>query len=316
MSFRHIFSADNHNQALSLDAYLRSIAFELEAAGVDSPRLSAEVILAHTMGCDRQELLKRIILQPETRLSPEQIFASRELAARRANGEPVAYLTGVKEFYGRCFSVDPAVLVPRPETELLVDLALGHARQIKDNHHPIFADFGTGSGCIAISLALELNDWQGLALDISPAALSIARRNALANKAEGLYFMLADFMCSPLMDKSLDLIVSNPPYISEAEYAELSLEVRNFEPKKALVPSVSQKHTSTSLPASGLEHAQAVIGQAERVLKPGGILLLEIGCSQGELLRCMLAGSPWREISIHKDLAGHDRALQATKKHD
>ena len=323
----------------------------LQESGVDSPRLSAEVLLAHALGLDRGELLKRLILAPDAPLTEEERLRAEELVARRAKGEPVAYIVGVKEFYGRDFTVSRATLVPRPETELLADLALEEARRRPADQGGLFADFGTGTGCIAVTLALALPCWRGLALDISVDALLTARANARRHNARNLGLLRADFTLPPLAPARLDLLVSNPPYVSEEEYAALDREVRDFEPKSALVPAPPQTGDSAARPhppagtaalpghraggdvgiaatgqtdcgffspggASGLEHAISIVTSATRLLKSGGLLLMEIGHAQGRPLLAALDPNAWSEGAVHKDLAGLDRVLAARKRAD
>ncbi len=325
--------------------YLYYATARLKTAGVDSPRLSAELLLAHALGLTREDLVKTLILQPDMPLPGEALELARELTARREAGEPSAYLTGVKEFYGREFAVTPATLIPRPDTETLIETALAFAREYEavalpltfeceaSTHSPAcaqeghgstpapfaFVDLGTGSGCIAVTLALELGErWHGTAVDISPAALDTARENAARLGAANLDFLEADFT-KPLFDNaSLDLVAANPPYVSEAEYAQLSPEVRDFEPKSALVPAVAN--------ADGLEHERILIIEAARILRPGGLLLLECGCTQGDaLLQCVsdsnaggeslpLETKPaWLDARILPDLAGLPRVLYAVR---
>lgn len=299
--------------SFDLQALLTSFVLRLKQSGTDSPRLSAEVLLAHALGLERYDLLKRLILEPETEISDEELRQAEGFVARRANGEPVAYIVGVKEFYGRDFDVSPATLVPRPETELLVELALEEAARLALDHGGLFADFGTGTGCIAVTLALELPRWRGLALDISNGALRVARANARLHEANNLLFARADFTAPPLAPDSLDILISNPPYVSEKEYAALDREVREFEPKPALVPALSPANPASPEPASGLEHVRAIINEAKRLLKPDGLLLMEIGHSQGSAVFDALSRSGWGEGILHKDLAGLDRVLIARK---
>ena len=299
--------------SFTLQALISSFALRLRQSGTDSPRLSAEVLLAHALGLERSDLLKRLILEPETGISDAELRRAEGFIARRAKGEPVAYIVGVKEFYGRDFGVSPATLVPRPETELLVELALEEAARPDLDRGGLFADFGTGTGCIAVTLALDLPRWRGLALDVSDRALRVARANARLYKADNLLFARADFTAPPLALDSLDILVSNPPYVSEKEYAALDREVRDFEPKPALVPASSQPDAPSPDPASGLEHVRAIINEAQRLLKPDGLLLMEIGHSQGSAVFEALSRSGWGEGILHKDLAGLDRVLIARK---
>ena len=303
---------------------------------VDSPRLSAEVLLAAALEKTREEFLKELILENDLVLQGDALNKACEFCRRRCTGEPVAYIVGEKEFYGRPFAVTPAVLIPRPETELLVDLALARAREM-DRSAPCFADFGTGSGCIAVTLALELQHWRSLALDKSAEALAVARGNACRLGAESLTFVMADFGSPPLAPGSLDILASNPPYVSETEYSLLSHEVRCFEPKQALVPekvstceqtpeapsvqciTLSPENDActsriTPLPAElGLESVLLVVDQAGSLLKPGGSLFMEIGWQQGGELHKNMDPKIWRNITLHKDLAGFNRVLSAER---
>lgn len=289
--------------APSLRSLLDEAARQLTDSGVDSPRLSAEVLLAAALGLERDDLLTTLLLTPDARTDRECARRFAALAARRAGGEPVAYLTGVKEFYGRDFAVGPGALVPRPESEGLVDRALAFAARREPG---LFADFGTGSGCLAVTLALELPAWRGLALEKSPAALAFAVRNTHRHKAR-LALARADFLRPPLPPASLDLLIANPPYVSDAEYAALDREVRDFEPKSALVPEAARA-------ASGAEAALGIIALAEELLKPGGLLLMEMGHTQGGALLMALGPSMREEAAVHADMAGLDRILSACKR--
>ena len=300
---------------MTLREYLLTTTTALEKAGVDSPRLSAEVLLAHALQVERNELLKRLIMEPEQELDPERAEAALALAARRAQGEPVAYVVGCKEFYGRDFTVTPATLIPRPDTELLVDLALNHAAQLQKQRSPVtnafpllFADLGTGSGCIAVTLALELPAWEGVATDISKDALRVAHANARAHEVKNLSFARANFIHPLFAPQSLSLLVSNPPYISTEALHGLSPEVRDFEPQSALVPTL---HAGAQ--ASGLEHISQIIEHAATALRPQGILLMEIGYDQGQAALALCPASCWRHAALHQDLAGHDRVLVAER---
>ena len=290
---------------MTLDAALRTYSHLLTAAGVDSPSLSAELLLAEAMGLSRQRLITQRIMNPDALLAPADREKADAFMARRAAGEPTAYILGRKEFFGREFLVTPATLIPRPETELLVETALDFAAS-EHRDAGNFADFGTGSGAIAVSLALELPAWQGLALDISRDALTAARHNAARLGAHPLRFLQADFP-SPLDSSipacSLDLLLANPPYVSETEYALLSPEIRLYEPRSALVPG-----------ACGTEHAAAVCREAARTLRPGGLLLMEMGMSQGDALLAMLEPATWRTAAILPDLAGLPRVVAARRR--
>lgn len=297
----------------TIRAFLRSSTSLLQKAEIDSPGLSAELLLAHALGLQRSELLRLLILEPDSVLKEETLVSAEDYLRRRAEGEPAAYITGVKEFYGLPFAVSPSVLIPRPETEMLVDLALEYAEKNHADKAGYFADFGTGSGCIAVTLALRLPHWRGIALDRSASALTCAANNARTHKTCNLGFVQADFSHAPLPGHSLDIVVSNPPYVSEAEYRELSREVRSFEPKSALVPDLHPSTGEVDCEAIGLEAPRTVITEAGRVLKAGGVLLMELGCTQGRALLHEMYPGIWEDTRLLQDLAGLDRVIWARR---
>jgi len=273
-------------------------ARRLAEAGVDAPRLSAELAAGEAFGLSRLELIMRAKDRPDE----AQRAAFEALVARRAAGEPAAYLLGRREFFGLEFTVTPDVLIPRPETECLVEQA---KRLFQKDFALRFADFGTGSGCLAVTLAHEFAQARGLAVDLSEPALEVARGNARTlGVAERLEFPCAAFTRLALSAGSFDLVVANPPYVTEAEYAALSLEVRGYEPRQALLS-----------PEDGLWHLRGLLPVAARGLKPLGRLLCEIGSGQGAAA-LRLAGDPvlgFSGASVLKDYAGLDRVLFATK---
>ncbi len=293
---------------------------------VDSPALSAELLLASCMSITRAELLKRLILTPGSTLATEMLQDFRTLVERRGTGEPAAYLLGHKEFYGREFHVTSDTLIPRPDTELLVETALELFAATPEQC--TFADLGTGSGCIAITLICELETSFGIAIDNSLAALKIARKNAAdlhiaAVTMQRLAFIHADFMYPPLARETYSLIVSNPPYISGAEFSSLDKEVACFEPKSALVPlcfsrTSAKEETATSdyvenLESTGLEHIEKIIEIAHAALQKKGWLLIEIGHTQGKEAQTLAHSLGWKEVSVRQDLAGKDRLLCCRK---
>jgi release factor glutamine methyltransferase len=266
-------------------------------AGTDAPALTAQLLLCHVLGIDRVAL----IAHSEEAVPAEAQAVLDALLERRLSGEPLAYILGSREFYGRDFEVNAHTLIPRPETEHIIEEALAFfGRQADESVR--FLDLGTGSGCIAVTLAAERPAWRGTALDISAGALDTARRNAAAHGAE-LDFLMADFTRPlPFGEASFDLIVSNPPYISEEEYAELDAGVRDFEPRSALVPG-----------PEGMEHPRIVEQVARRLLRPGGLFLMEHGWLQGEACRALCAGPDWNSVHTVRDLAGKDRCLYAER---
>lgn len=307
--------------------------------GVDSPRLSAELLLCHALGISRVELATR----PEAPIPAPALDRLEGLLRRRAQGEPIAYLLGQREFFGRDFIVTPATLIPRPETELLVETALA-ALDALSASGIVFADLGAGSGCIGVTLCAERPAWRGVALDCSARALPVTARNIRRHGVAGrLLPVRGDFLAPCLAAGRFDLIISNPPYVSLADYASLSPEVRDFEPVTALVPLFKDDggrhgHHHT-LPTHAREHAGEHAGQnagkdagAEEVaadptfahlrgvalaawsaLKHGGLLLMEHGWNQGAPLGLWLERHGWEDIRHYQDLAGKDRAIGARK---
>jgi len=263
---------------------------------VDGPRLSAQVLLAKALDLDRLGL----IMAMDRPLIPGELDAVRPLIARRGRGEPTAYILGEREFYGLDFMVAPATLIPRPETELLIDRS---RKLFPDGALTAFADLGTGSGCLAVTLATLFPGAQGLALDVSGAALVIARQNAARHAvADRLIFLEADFAALPQRQDGYQLIVSNPPYVSAAEYQECSREVRDFEPLSALTPG-----------ETGLEAVPAVARTAFDALASGGWLLVEIGWKQGPDAARLLTEAGFAAVAVRRDLAGLDRVVEGQK---
>lgn len=284
----------------TLDTLMQQAVARLRAAGDDSPHVCARALAQAVTGLDRTGL----ILAGERPLAAELAARLEEGVTRRCAGEPLAHILGQREFFGRDFAVTPDTLIPRPETELLVELALQHMQEA-ETHQPggsplRLADLGAGSGCIAITLLCERPRWQGLLLDISPPALAVARRNARTHGADQrLHCLLADMAHAPLAPHSLHLLVSNPPYISPAERHEVMEDVLRHEPHAALFS-----------PDDGLAHLRAACRAAAVALVPGGHLLLEHGWRQGEAVRHILTRSGFVSVTTHTDLAGHERCTQ------
>ena len=299
------------SQPSSLVRRLSSIGEALASAeqdllSTDAPAVTAQVLLARVVGLTRTQVLAR----PEQALTPEQQASFAALVARAAAGEPLAYLTGEREFYGLAFWVNRHVLVPRPETELLVDLSLvGRPSRI--------LDVGTGSGCLAVTLAVKLPEASVTALDISPEALEVAQLNADRHGvAARVRLIHSDLLAAwlPPSDPfatrppahrappSFDLIVANLPYIDTDELR--GLPVARHEPWPALDGG-----------PGGLELVQRLLKQAPRVLAPGGRLLLEIGATQGRAALAMAAEAfPQAQVGVHQDLAGLDRVVAVRTK--
>jgi release factor glutamine methyltransferase len=267
----------------------RTRAF-LAERGCESARLESELLAGEALGIERL----RVFLELDRPLAPHELARARELVRRRGRGEPCAYVIGRKEFYARPFEVGPGVLVPRPETELLVDLARG---RLTARERPAILDVGTGSGCIAITLALELPGARVVASDLSPRALDYARRNAARHGVE-LELVQGDGL-APVAGRRFDLVVSNPPYVDPAERASLAPDVRDFEPPEALfAPPGERDHWARRLAL-----------EAPAALAPGGTLLVELGHDQAPHLRPWLAE---RGIAhtLHRDHGGVERVLE------
>lgn len=277
--------------------------------GSDSPRLEAEVLLAHALHCTRIELYTAFGSEP----TPEQRDTFREMVKRRGEGVPVAYLVGYREFYSLKFSVTPAVLIPRPETEHLVIEALNQAQRLaaKGLDRPLrIVDVGTGSGAIAITVAKHLPAMYPAggaitAIDISAEALAVAKQNAVDLAVDPPLTWLQGDLLDPLPNQSdsLDLVLSNPPYVSESEYHELMPSVRDHEPKGALV----------SGPA-GTELIEKLIRQAGDRLVVGGALVIELSPMIAEAsARLVEADGRFSAARFIKDLAGHKRILSVVR---
>ncbi len=258
----------------------------------DTAALDAEVLLMHVLGCDRAHLRA----WPEKPLTPAQASDYEALIERRREGWPIAYLTGEREFWSRSFKVAPGVLIPRPETELLIELTLA---AIPADQPADLLDLGTGSGIIAITLAVERPRSRVMAVDISAEALAIARTNAERLGARNLGLLKGDWLMPLPPDERFDLIVSNPPYIAENDPHLQQGDLRH-EPRQAL-----------ACERAGLSALHTIIEQARNFLKPGGALLLEHGHDQADAVAAVLQEHGYDEITHHVDLQGHRRAAMA-----
>jgi release factor glutamine methyltransferase len=271
---------------------LQRAAAVLAASGVDSPRLTAEAVLAHVLGVTRTQLLAR----PEQTLPAPALAEFRSLVARAAQGEPLAYLTGRREFCGLDFLVDARVLVPRPETELLVELALSHLHTCIPTH---ILDIGTGSGCIAVTLAVRLPSARVTATDISAAALALARLNAARHGvSDRIDFIQSDLLSAcHLPPAACHLLVANLPYIPSDTLPRLP--VSRHEPALALDGG-----------PDGLALIRRLLADAPGVMAPHGRLLLEINDAQSaDTLALAHAAFPSAQIEMHKDFAGLERVI-------
>ena len=269
---------------------------KLDDIGIPSARLDAEVLLAFCLDCDRIEFLK----YPDRIVGDKQLNVFRRLVERRERMEPVAYITGRKAFWSFVLEVNPDVLIPRPDTEVLVEETLDICRKASLKT-PDILDIGTGSGAIALALARELPDARVTATDISEAALAVARRNAKSLGLENTVAFLQGDLLDPV-EECFDIIVSNPPYIAADEYENLAPGVKNFEPKQALWAG-----------QTGVEFYQKLVYQAPGRLKEKGWLLLEIGAKQAQAVRKLMENS-FENVDVRADLAGLFRVIKGRRK--
>jgi len=273
----------------------------LKQHGSDTPRLDAEVLLAAARGCQRIALYTAFD-QPADEPTRERM---RDWVRRRAEGTPVAYLVGHREFYSLSFRVTPDVLIPRPETELLVVRLLDlFKNRPAESAGPQIADVGTGSGAIAICAAKHLPAARVTAIDIRPAALAVARANAAEHGvADRIEWFEGDLLAAAPAGRQFDCIASNPPYVSEAEFAKLPRTVQAFEPREALLAG-----------PRGTEVIERLVPQAAQRLAPGGWLLIEVSPMIEPAVQKILAAEPNLEAAATiKDFAGHPRVVQARR---
>ncbi len=301
---------------MQLKQALASAVERLDAADVGSPRMNAEVLLMFVLGADRAYLYAH----PERELTAEEAARYEEVLAQRATGMPSQYITGHQEFWGLDFVVSPAVLIPRPETEHLVETVLELARGVK---RPKLVDVGTGSGCIALALAHELPDAEVYAVDLSAEALEIARANAVRLqldkrvrflRADILEPVIPDARCHPeedlsasrgtaLLIRDFDFVVSNPPYVAFSEADKVQRSVQEFEPRMAVFAGLH-----------GTDVIGPLIEQAHRALKSGGWLALEIGYSMRDEVVNLLSPTMWEDARVVPDLQGIPRVVAARKR--
>jgi release factor glutamine methyltransferase len=274
----------------------------LKSKGIDSPRLSAEILLSHVLN------LKRIELYTQFNKAVEQdkLTELRELVKRAANHEPVAYLTGKKEFYSIEFEITKDCLIPRPETELLVQHSIEFLRKREGEQY--VCDLCTGCGCIAISIARNFANCKIIATDISDTALAIAEKNIIKHGLQNRIKLLKGDLFEPVIPglgpTKFDLITANPPYVSESEYEKLAKNVKDFEPKSAL----------TSGP-DGLDLIKRIISDSKQFLKPYSSLMFEIGNEQGQAVRKLIEAAGYFEnVTIEKDNQNLDRLAVAVTK--
>jgi len=289
---------------------LKEAGERLRVASVPNDLLDAQTLLAEALGKDRTYL----IINFNQQLSEGILSAFRTMVERRAAGEPLQYITGHQEFFGLDFEVTPDVLIPRPETELIVEEAIrifqqdeqgqqdGQGRQ-DGGARPVIVDVGVGSGAIAVALARELGDARVIASDVSEAALRVARRNAARNGlGDRVDFIASDLLDAFVEEEFADFILSNPPYVSEKEMASLQREVRDWEPRLALTDS-----------NDGLSLYRRLLKDAPSRLRPGGHLICEMGYTQSEKIASMIDRQVWDDVRLLDDLQGIPRTIVLRK---
>lgn len=266
----------------------------LREASIPNDVLDAQTLLAHALGCDRTYL----IINYREELAAEPAAKFGDLIERRAAGEPLQYITGHQEFFGLDFKVTPDVLIPRPETEIIVEetIRLVHDLEIES---PVIIDVGTGSGCIAVALARELSQSSVIAIDVSIAALLVAKQNAKRHDlSDRISFLAADLLSALAQTQIADFLVSNPPYVAQAEMTGLQREVRDWEPALALTDF-----------DDGLSFYRRLLNDAVSRVKSGGYLLCEMGFSQSAEVMTMIDRQYWIEQRLLDDMQGIPRTL-------
>jgi release factor glutamine methyltransferase len=285
-----------NSEPWSIGRVLRWAADDFARRGLPSPRLDAELLLSLVLGVDRI----RLIVDAAQPLGDAELSAYRELIKRRRRGEPIAYIRGEREFYGRRFRVDARVLVPRPDTETLVEVAL--ARTQSRSLYGRALDLCTGSGCVAISFALERRTWKVTGVDVSAAAAELAHENAVRlGAAFSTRWLLGDLFAPLAAREHFELITANPPYIPHADIAGLDADVRDFEPHLALDGG-----------PDGLDLVRRVIDAAPEHLAAGGLLALEIGHDQADRTATLLEARGFRAIERRRDYGLIERVVSAT----
>jgi len=281
---------------------IRVTAEYLQTKSVDAPRLCAEKLLAHVLGCDRIDLYTGF----DKPVGDDKLGAFRELVRRRAAREPIQHLIGKTEFWSVDIRCDARALVPRPETELLVEAALD---LLCETETPKIADIGTGTGCIAIAIALELPKATIVASDCSAEALELAGENIRAHELSSRISLLAGDLVAPFLENGMkgafDLVVSNPPYVTSAEMSALQPEVRDHDPAMALCGG---EH--------GLDLIRRLLHETPPVLRADGSIILEIGDGQSEAARRLMDGTAWMVTKVLPDHAGVERIIVGKKVSD
>jgi release factor glutamine methyltransferase len=287
-----VSSAASQPDAWTIEAVLRWATEDFRARGIETPRLDSEVLLAHALSSTRI----RLIVDAKNPLTPEELGRFRETVKRRRAHEPTAYILGEREFYGRRFRVDRRVLVPRPDTEALVEVALARTRPLSMSMRAL--DLCTGSGCVALTLARERPTSAIVAADVSDGALAVARDNAARLGAYNVAFRRGDLFAAVDPSCRFDLVTANAPYITSHEMATLPADVRDFEPRLALDGG-----------DDGLAIVRRIIEAAPAHLRRGGVLALEVGKGHAPAVADLLALARFSQIERGRDYARVERVV-------
>ena len=269
---------------------------DFRARGIENPRLDAEVLVAFALGIDRT----RVIIEAMRPLEPAELALLRDLVKRRRSREPIAYLRGEREFYGRTFHVDPRVLIPRPDTEALVEVALARTTHVSLSMRQL--DLCTGSGCVAITMARQRPTADVLASDLSADALAVARENAYRLGAYNVAFVESDLFASIPAGSRFDVITANPPYIASGDMPGLMPDVRDFEPRLALDGG-----------PDGLELVRRIIEGAPAFLDEGGVLAMEIGAGEAPATRALFESHGYRDVAVERDYGKIERVVSGVR---
>jgi release factor glutamine methyltransferase len=284
----------------TIESLLRWAMDDFRARAIESPRLDAEVLLARALGTTRIQL----IVDAKRPLSPDELSRMREMVRRRRSREPVAYILGEREFYGRTFRVDRRVLVPRPDTETLIDVALSRTRAVSMSLRAL--DLCTGSGCVAITLARERPTSSIFAGDVSADALDVARDNALRLGAYNVAWRLGDLFAAATSPSRFDLVTANPPYIAESDFASMQPDVRDHEPRIALDGG-----------DDGLSLLRRLIAGAPlRLASPAGVLAVEVGAGQAGAVVRLFEGAGFSGVEVQRDYGRIERVVSGVLRGD
>lgn len=282
------------NGSMQLKDLYQHAKEQMKRNSVENPALETSILLSKVSAINS---LSDVYTFPEKQVGRDKTSEFYSLLKRRLGNEPVAYITGEKEFYSRPFTVTPDVLIPRPETELLVEEAVKTGEKIQN---PVILDIGTGSGCIAVTLACELGESLIYATDVSLDALRVARRNAVRHDCVKRVKFINGDLSEHFSNGTFDIVVSNPPYVSESEFELLEPDVKYYEPRTALVAD-----------EQGFYAIRKIISDAGSILKDGGYCLLEVGAGQAGKVKDIFEEAGFREISSVKDIANIERVVKA-----